>query len=47
MKFKNILILSTILTQRIGHKRLRFSDKNIKYLIFPLLAKEIENSKKI
>lgn len=48
MKFKNILILSTILTQKIGwHKRLLDSaDKNIKYLTFPLLAKEIENSKK-
>ena len=45
-KYKNILILSTLLTEKIRwHYRLLNSNNiKIKYLTFPLLAKEIENN---
>jgi len=45
-KYKNILILSTPLTEKIRwHYRLLVSsNRNIKYITFPLLAKQIENN---
>jgi glutamate racemase len=45
-KYKNILILSTHLTEKIRwHYRLLNSNNiNIKYLTFPLLAKQIQNN---
>lgn len=45
-KYKNILILSTPLTEKIRwHYRLLVSpNKNIKYITFPLLAKQIEDN---
>jgi glutamate racemase len=47
-KFKNIIILSTPLTQKIKwHYRLLNSNNiNIKYITFPLLAHQIENHHK-
>jgi glutamate racemase len=45
-KYKNILILSTLLTEKIRwHYRLLDSPNiNIKYIIFPLLVKQIEDN---
>jgi len=45
-KYKNILILSTPLTEKIRwHYRLLVSpNRNIKYITFPLLVKQIENN---
>jgi glutamate racemase len=45
-KYKNILILSTPLTEKIRwhYKLLNSNNINIKYLTFPLLAKQIENN---
>jgi glutamate racemase len=45
-KYKNILILSTPLTEKIRwhYKLLNLDNINIKYLTFPLLAKQIENN---
>ena len=45
-KYKNILILSTPLTEKIRwHYRLLVSpNRNIKYITFPLLAKQIEDN---
>jgi glutamate racemase len=45
-KYKNILILSTPLTEKIRwHYRLLVSpNRNIRYITFPLLAKQIEDN---
>ena len=44
-KYKNILILSTPLTEKIRwhHRLLDSNNINIKYITFPLLAKQLEN----
>ena len=44
-KYKNILILSTPLTEKIRwhHRLLDSTNIKIKYITFPLLAKQIEN----
>jgi glutamate racemase len=45
-KYKNILILSTPLTEKIRwhYRLLKSTNRNIKYITFPLLAKQIEDN---
>jgi glutamate racemase len=45
-KYKNILILSTPLTEKIRwhYRLLKSPNRNIKYITFPLLAKQIEDN---